>query len=361
MTDPHAYGSRKANPLSWSSWPSSGCWDCSAPDPRACDLSREQRRSAELNHVDREANSAGYYEGLIAGAGGGEGGRTELALRMLGKPATWVRFDQSRVAHVLSNDFLQFELMPNVNRSLFGQKFTTNALGLRDRPYKKQKPRGVFRIALLGSSMDMGWGIATEDTYENKLEDWLNQHARRRGLNRRFEVLNFGVAAYGPAQRLEVFRRKVAAYHPDLVLYSETRLDSKLQLIHLRGLLRGRLDLKYDFLEEAYAKSGLTRRDLDLDLERDLKHKDRLDSKLGPWMGDVADPALETLAEDCRERGLPLVCVLIPRVGKADSPKEREADFRRRRDWANSLGLPVIDLSAAFDETDPAARNRTLG
>ena len=46
--------------------------------------------------------------------------------------------------------------------------------GLRDREYTLEKPPGVFRIAVLGSSIDMGWGVGTEDTYVSLLEDWLN-------------------------------------------------------------------------------------------------------------------------------------------------------------------------------------------
>ena len=67
-----------------------------------------------------------------------------------------------------------------------------------------EKPPGTFRIAVLGSSMDMGWGVTYQETYSHLLEDWLNAHAARRGLaRRRFEVLNFAVAAYSPLQRLE--------------------------------------------------------------------------------------------------------------------------------------------------------------
>ena len=74
-----------------------------------------------------------------------------------------------------------FELKPNIHRTLFGQPFTTNAHGMRDRVYAVAKPAGTFRIAVLGSSMDMGWGVGTDETYVNLLEDWLNLHAERRG------------------------------------------------------------------------------------------------------------------------------------------------------------------------------------
>ena len=45
-------------------------------------------------------------------------------------------------------------------------------------PTPVEKPEGIYRIALLGSSMDMGWGVAAEETYASRLER-LAQRPRR--------------------------------------------------------------------------------------------------------------------------------------------------------------------------------------
>jgi len=121
----------------------------------------ESVRSLELNRADREANAGGYYEGLIGD--GGEGSRSELARRLLGKPSDWMKFDAANVAKPIANDLLMYELQPNLQRTLFGQPFTTNSHGQRDREYTVEKPPGVFRIAVLGSSIDMGWGVGTDE------------------------------------------------------------------------------------------------------------------------------------------------------------------------------------------------------
>ena len=124
----------------------------------------------------------GYYEGLIGGGDGPEGARGELALRLMGKPNGWVRFNDANVSRMLPGDFLQFELMPDVQRTLFGQPFATNAHGMHSAEVAVEKPPGTFRIAVLGSSMDMGWGVTYQETYGHLLEDWLNAHAGRQGL-----------------------------------------------------------------------------------------------------------------------------------------------------------------------------------
>ena len=122
-------------------------------------------RSPELNRAEREVHAAGYYEGLIGGGEGAEGARGELTLRLMGKPNGWVRFNDAGVSRYLESDFLQFELMPNVRRSLFGQPFVTNSHGMHSPEVTIEKPPGTFRIAVLGASMDMGWGVGYQETY----------------------------------------------------------------------------------------------------------------------------------------------------------------------------------------------------
>ena len=52
--------------------------------------------------------------------------------------------------------------------------FATNRWGMRDRDYDLAKSSGTFRIALLGSSNVMGWGVPQEDVFETILEARLN-------------------------------------------------------------------------------------------------------------------------------------------------------------------------------------------
>jgi hypothetical protein len=312
----------------------------------------ESARSPELNRADREANSGGYYEGLIGGDG--EGSRGELAMRLLGKPSDWVRFHAANVSQQLEHDFLLFELKPNLNRTLFGHPFTTNRHGMRDREHSVAKPPGVFRIAVLGSSIDMGWGIGTEVTYVNLLQDWLNAHAARRGLGRRFEVINFAVAAYSPMQRLEAFRRKAVAFDPDMVLYSATLLDTRLIEIYICDLIQSDVDLHYDFLRAAVAEAGIGGDDLRREPDGKLANKARIKEKLRPRYWSLYDRTLGLLADDCRSLGVPLACLIIPRVGKVDAPDLRAEPVARLRGIAAHHAIPLLDLSSTFDHSDPA-------
>src|SRR5262249_5844435 len=163
------------------------------------------------------------------------------------------------------------------------------------------------------ASMDMGWGVRYQDTYINRLEDWLNADAGAGapGRPRRYEVLNFAVAAYSPLQRLEALRRKVLAFQPDLVIYSATTLDVRLMEIHLCDMLRKRVDLRYDFVREAVGGTGLVADDVRVDRDGLLIHKQRLKQKLRPIYWGLYDATLGAIAAECRSAGVPLAMVII--------------------------------------------------
>ena len=299
--------------------------------------------------------AGGYYEGLIGRSGrDGRGEMSPLELRIQGNPIAHNRSQVKEVTRELKDDFLQFDLKPNFDAMFFGQRYTTNTQGLRDREYDIDKPDGVYRIALLGSSIDMGWGVATPDTYENLLESWLNEEAARRGLARRFEVLNFAVAAYGPVQRYDVFHRKALPYRPDLVLFSSTMLDPRLVEIHLGGLIKNGVDLKYDYFRQATLKAGI-----DVDRERssgwaDLDPRKGFKSKVKSGYWGFADAVLGNLANDCRSLGIPLACLLVPRASRDDANDARALAVARQAGIAARHALPLIDLSATFDHVESA-------
>ena len=315
------------------------------PLPHTLRSTLRELRSPEPNLADREAHAGGYYLGLIEGTA--DSGRDELTLRLLGKTTDWKSFHEVDATHYLRGDLLQFELKPDVCEAMFNRAFTTNSRGLRDRPVTLAKTEGTFRIALLGSSMDMGWGVGTEETYENRLEDWLNAHAARRGVERRFEVVNFAMAAYSPLHRLEVYRRKVRAYQPDLVLYSATMLDERLLEIHLRNLIKTDVEPTYDFLREAMAK-------VDAPGGESREAKDAIKAQLRPILPGVADATFAELARLCHTEGTPLAMLVVPRVGQADTPENRSEAVGRFSALSQSLGLPFLDLSDTFDDRDPA-------
>ncbi|MFO0960598.1 MAG: AMP-binding protein [Isosphaeraceae bacterium] len=323
------------------------------PLPGPLKAIRGSARSMELNRADREATAGSYYEGLIDG-GPGEA-RSDLARRLMGQAPNWGKFHQIEAHADLAGDFLQFELYPDVDKTAFGARFTTNAFGLRDRPYPVRKAPGVYRIILLGSSIDMGWGISTSQTYENLFEEWLNRRAALLKVPRRFEVLNLAVAAYSPQQRAEQFRRIGACFEPDLVLYSATMLDPRLTELHLYCLLRDGVDLSgYPEIREAIASAGVSPEELKLGDDGELAMRDKVKKKLKPLVWPTIDGALAGLRDECDRIGVPLAYSIIPRTGMSDAPANRADRSAMHKAIAAEYARWTLDLSATFDPVDQA-------
>jgi hypothetical protein len=91
-----------------------------------------------------------------------------------------------------------------------------NSEGWRDRLYKKQKPAGIKRIAVLGDSFTAAFHVPMQDTFWSVMERELAQCGAFR--HRPMEVLNFGVTGFGTLQELLMLRHRVWDYSPDLVL-----------------------------------------------------------------------------------------------------------------------------------------------
>ena len=101
--------------------------------------------------------------------------------------------------------------------------FRTNSHGVRGPEYATRPPRGVFRIAIVGDSVTMGSGVDEEDAYPALLEALLNAGAT--AGERRYEVLNFGLAANNIEGSVLRLRYLAGVYRPDLVVYGFTVND----------------------------------------------------------------------------------------------------------------------------------------
>ncbi len=97
---------------------------------------------------------------------------------------------------------------------------SVNPFGYRGQARLPQKHEGVFRIVIAGDSNTFCPGIADDDDYPARLEDYLNRTG-----GRKFEVLNFGVPGLNLEEVMDYIRFKALAFQPDLVLAQISRND----------------------------------------------------------------------------------------------------------------------------------------
>jgi len=101
----------------------------------------------------------------------------------------------------------------------FSTPVVTNSAGYRDLERTVEKPADVVRVALLGDSLIEALQVPFDRTAGQVLERSLNAGERSAAAGRapRFEVLNFGVSAYGLGQYLLTWQHYARAYKPDYV------------------------------------------------------------------------------------------------------------------------------------------------
>jgi hypothetical protein len=108
------------------------------------------------------------------------------------------------------NRVLRYELKPNISVG----HISVNSDGFRAKEYSIPKPKGTFRIILLGDSEAFSQSLSLNDTFAKKLESRINEICK----DRVFEILNMGVEGYNTIQELEFLKYKALKYQPDSVI-----------------------------------------------------------------------------------------------------------------------------------------------
>jgi hypothetical protein len=280
-----------------------------------------------LNARDIDQMQRGYYEKLTHDIRFSP----ELWLTHQAKPADWVDSTNSKLT-LPTNDFLRVELKPSDSEVYKGALLTTNRWGMRDKDYGKAKPPGVYRIALLGASRTLGGGVEDDQTFEALLEDRLNRD-RRSEADYRYEILNFGVMAYGPLRKLVVLEEKGWTFQPDAVLYETQAGESMFAVSDLANALARGYGLPYPEIDTILKEAQIAP-----DRATD---DDYLRARLLPQRDALLRVAFEKLAETCREHGVPVFLVMIPDFGE---PIGARRGAPRVNALGAELGFQVIDL-----------------
>lgn len=90
-----------------------------------------------------------------------------------------------------------------------------NSNGVRGPQVKYTKPEGQYRILILGDSFAEGYSVNFEELFSEVLKQRLNDQGKS---DRRFEVINLGVAGYSTDQEYLLFDNEGRKYQPDLTI-----------------------------------------------------------------------------------------------------------------------------------------------
>jgi hypothetical protein len=302
---------------------------------------RDSLQSNLYNRADLERLEGGYYEHLL------DAGRRldDLAdlpsLRIRRRSgSTWSIPVEEAPLLVRVDDLREVALKPADAIKRWGLFWRTNALGMRDRDYPREKPPGTFRIALVGDSIGAGWGVNVEERFESILEAaWDNRAHRTTGL--KVEIINCAVPGHSPGQRWYHFGQIGWPLDPDLVIYEATAADVGWDERRLRFLLARGLGWDSPIYRRALVASGV----------RPGGSPDEYKRALRPRHWEILAGVYRAMAEDCGSRGVPICWILVPRVGR----KSDAADQRALLATARAAGFThVVDVTDAYDNLDTA-------
>ena len=96
----------------------------------------------------------------------------------------------------------------------------TNRFGFRGHEIAPDKPAGVIRVAIAGSSTATG-SHRQAFSYPELLEPWLNLWAAEHAPGARFEVINLGREGISSTDIAAIVRQELLPLEPDVILYHE--------------------------------------------------------------------------------------------------------------------------------------------
>jgi D-alanyl-lipoteichoic acid acyltransferase DltB (MBOAT superfamily) len=291
-------------------------------------------RSGQLGRTDMALLERGYYEDLVRV----DRFNSQLWEVYMNKPANWLDV-QGLGLERFTGDFRQKELVPSMGvQTRFGP-IHTNRWGMRDREYDRVPAPGTYRVALLGASTVMGWGVADSEVFEAVVEKRLNETRPAAGIAR-YEILNFAVSGYEPLQQLAVLD-KVWDFHPSAMIHVAAGRELLGIAQNLETSLRRGVPIPYPYLQEVARRAGIG---TSTDETTALR-------KLQPLRGEITTWLYGEMVKACRERGVVPILVFLPHI----YPGIWEQEATEVMDRARDAGFVVLDLKHVYGKMDGVA------
>ncbi|MCB1677428.1 MAG: hypothetical protein KDI16_01955 [Halioglobus sp.] len=256
-------------------------------------------RSEKLSRTDTQKLEKGYYEDLIRV----DRFNSQLWEVYSKKPVDWLAVTGSGLKQ-FRDDFLQEELRPSSRSLTEHGDITTNEWGMRDQSYSKAPDAGSFRMALLGASSVMGWGVADSETFDAVLEKKLNSSAVELGYDK-VEILNFGVAGYYPLQQIMALDYALE-FQPQAVFYIATGREYRRAAYYLYDVIAKQIAIPYPYLRDLAARAGIDSSTTETEALRRLRPYDK---ELLQWL-------YREIVARCRAHAITPVWVFLPQVNR---------------------------------------------
>jgi hypothetical protein len=283
------------------------------------------------NQADEEQMQAGYYENLMDV----RRFSSLLSESYMSQPADWKLLEDTPAVRWIDSVRLK-DLVESSDLMVNGRHIQINRHNMRDQEYTLEKPPRTYRIAVMGSSIVMGWGVDQGEAFESLVEERLNQDG---GNWDKVEILNFAVNGYSPVSQAALMKDRIRDFHPDA--------------IYLFGHFEDP-----SFIKQRFAKAVRMGVTLDPELKR-IAEAARIDAntppmwaahRLDPFWPEMEERALHQIGEMGREAGIEMVWIYLPgTLEKSEQAEERKA---MQMEFARQAGFRIIDLTGVYGDVD---------
>ena len=231
----------------------------------------------------------------------------------------------------------------NAHAVLMGKDVRTDPRGFRGGPITDQAGTGVARIAFVGDSTMMGWGVAEQETIPAQVLSGL----RSKGLP--VDGFNLGVGNYNTTQELASFRDKAASLKPDIIVLGYFINDAEPMPTYN----------DIDWLEE-HSQAWVTlnyridmmRRALGVQPDWKKYYRDLYQAGAPGWQR--TQQALSDFADLSRDLGIRLIVFNIPELHELD-PYPFTDVTAKVRSVVQAQHVPFVDLLPALDQLAPSS------
>lgn len=294
----------------------------------------ERIRVGELNQQDVTLLQRGYYEQLM----GVSRINSQLWELYVNRPVVIPTIQKTPAGRARS-DYLGIELVPSKQITQNGNLLTTNRWAMRDKDYEQQKPAGTFRIAIMGASTVMGWGVGDNETFENLFEQRLDQQwSAASGPYKHFESLNFSVPGYTPPQYLGTLDRALS-FGPDAYFLVTQENDLRRTVTRVLDYARAGKPFPDDSIV-ALANAAVA----------DSATENEGERRMRPYGELVMTRYYQAIADHCRAAGVRPVWIFLPGLEREPAPEAKAVLFRA----AQAAHFTIIDLSSVYEGQDKA-------
>lgn len=284
-------------------------------------------RAGKLSKLDTQALEKGYYEELVRV----NRFNSQLWEVYMKKPAEWLQNPGADLKYY-TGDFMQYELLKSTSSSTQYGLMTTNQWGMRDQEYPLKAKPNTLRIILLGASIETGWGVEDDETFEGMLESELNQLLSK-GSKNTIEILNLSAPGYKPLQQLPVLE-KSQKFNPNMIYYAASGREMMRAASFLQESVKNAVDIPYPGLRDIVSKANIT-----ADMDATVMEK-----TLMPYRAELLAWLYNELAIKAKEMRCRLVWFLVPGVEGGDW----ETTAEQSTELARQAGFEILNLHNVY-------------